>query len=152
MAKFKAAIGTGFNDKDAQIIGKFIEKNFPDGVKPKELVDAARPTTSPIHEYFEWDDAKAGESYRLQQARQVISCLVVEYEERPVRAYFNVRLRDVGRTYLAVERVGADEELWDQVINDALKEVKIWESKYKTYKQLKPIFSSIRKVERKITA
>ncbi len=34
------------------------------------LVESARPPESPAHDGFEWDDAVAGEEFRLQQARR----------------------------------------------------------------------------------
>ncbi len=41
-------------------------------VNQELLVDYAKPVTSPIHEYFEWDNKVAGEKYRLNQALQMI--------------------------------------------------------------------------------
>jgi len=38
-------------------------------VVPSELVDAAKPKDSPAHDGFEWDNKKAGDKYRLHQAR-----------------------------------------------------------------------------------
>jgi hypothetical protein len=38
-------------------------------VVPSELVDAAKPKDSPAHDGFEWDNKKAGDKYRLYQAR-----------------------------------------------------------------------------------
>ena len=57
---------------------------------PKEVVDAARDTISPLHDYFEWDDDKAADAYRLEQARTLIrrvKIVVVEAE----REYRTVR-------------------------------------------------------------
>ena len=51
-------------------------------VKPSVLVDSARPETSPIHDAFEWNDAKAGEEYRLIQARQWIRRVEIVVEDR----------------------------------------------------------------------
>lgn len=38
-------------------------------VVPSELVEAAKPKDSPAHDGFEWNDKKAGQEYRLYQAR-----------------------------------------------------------------------------------
>lgn len=149
--KYKAADKTQFTDKDAQLIGTFIEKTFPNGVKPKELVDAARPRSSPIHKYFTWDDSIAAENYRLQEARKLVSCLIVEIDDRPMRAFHNVRIEKLGKTYVNFRTASANEDLWDQVIAQALNEVRIWKQKYQTYQQFKPIFMGIQKVERKIS-
>lgn len=41
-------------------------------VTPEHVVDAARDPRSPLHEYFEWDDAEAAEAYRREQARALL--------------------------------------------------------------------------------
>lgn len=45
------------------------------------VVSEAKKKTSPLHPEFEWDDSKAGEEYRLIQARQLIRSVRIE---RPV--------------------------------------------------------------------
>lgn len=39
---------------------------------PGDVVEAARPAESPLHDQFEWDDTAAAERYRLEQARALI--------------------------------------------------------------------------------
>lgn len=50
-----------------------------------DLLDAARPKDSPAHKAFEWNDKKAGEEYRLTQARHWIRRVRIIHEERPVQ-------------------------------------------------------------------
>lgn len=45
---------------------------------PDQVVESARHPLSPLHDYFEWDDAKAGDAYRLQQARALIRSVRIE--------------------------------------------------------------------------
>lgn len=52
-------------------------------VRPSILIEAARPKTSPAHEGFEWDNRKAGNEYRLIQARNWIRRVHVVVEDRP---------------------------------------------------------------------
>lgn len=54
-------------------------------VRPSALVDAARPKSSPAHNAFEWDDSKAGEEYRLIQARTWIRTVEIIIDEQPER-------------------------------------------------------------------
>jgi hypothetical protein len=42
------------------------------GLRPSEVVEAATPKKSPLHEEFEWDDKKAGHEFRLLRARRLI--------------------------------------------------------------------------------
>lgn len=51
------------------------------GVKPSQLLDAARPVDSPSHAGFEWRDSVAAEEYRLTQARQWLRVVVVRTGE-----------------------------------------------------------------------
>lgn len=51
-------------------------------VKPSALVEAARPSDSPAHDAFEWDDSKAGNEYRLQQARSWIRTVEIIVDDR----------------------------------------------------------------------
>ena len=51
-------------------------------VKSQELVDTARPTSSPIHDAFEWDDSIAGEKYRLIQADTWIRNVTIIIEDK----------------------------------------------------------------------
>jgi hypothetical protein len=46
-------------------------------VKTVDLVAAARPKDSPAHPAFEWDNKKAGDEYRLIQARHWIRAVTV---------------------------------------------------------------------------
>ena len=66
-----------------EVVGQIYEQNGE--ISPSELVEAARPKKSPIHDAFEWDNIKAGDQYRLWQARQWIRKVEVIIEDRPER-------------------------------------------------------------------
>jgi len=44
----------------------------------EDVVGEARKKTSPLHDFFEWDDSKAAESWRLEQARGLIRSVLVK--------------------------------------------------------------------------
>jgi hypothetical protein len=44
---------------------------------PEDVVKSAARKTSPLHEYFEWDEKKAAKKYRLMQARQLIRSVTI---------------------------------------------------------------------------
>lgn len=54
-------------------------------VETKALVDAARAKDSPAHSAFEWDNRKAGEEFRLIQARQYLRRVTIVREDAPER-------------------------------------------------------------------
>lgn len=43
----------------------------------EEILQEARPDAAPLHRAFEWDDGKAGELYRLNQARTLVRCVEI---------------------------------------------------------------------------
>jgi hypothetical protein len=83
---------------------------------PELVVDAARPQRSALHDYFEWDDAIAGEAFRREQARHLIKSVRVSYttpsgEVHDVRAFHALRDEDEpGKHYefFSAEDVASD--------------------------------------------
>lgn len=68
---------------DVDVVRVELAKIGGNGTEPlraQNVVDAARPVTSPIHALFEWDDGKAAENYRLSQARRLIQIVMVRRE------------------------------------------------------------------------
>lgn len=51
---------------------------------PEELVRLASPRRSPLHKFFEWDDEEAAHKYRVQQARDYMRAIVVEFDVEEV--------------------------------------------------------------------
>lgn len=49
---------------------------------PDAVVNDAKSAKSPLHRYFEWDDKKAADRYRLEQARELIRSVKVHIEVR----------------------------------------------------------------------
>lgn len=64
---------------------------------PTEVIESARAKTSPLHSLFEWDNGRAADSYRIQQARELIRTvrLEVTIHKREVRVVHFTRDPDV---------------------------------------------------------
>lgn len=60
-------------------------------ITAQAVVDAARAPRHPLHDLFTWDDKKAGEQYRLMEARTLIRAVKVERINLDFRAPFYVR-------------------------------------------------------------
>lgn len=69
--------GTDMSNGVKQVIQELYDQHGK--VQPSALVEAARPEESPAHDAFEWNNDKAGDEYRLIQARQLIRIVRVEY-------------------------------------------------------------------------
>jgi len=120
-----------------------------DILHPKDVVDAARPKSSPLHSQFEWDNTAAGEKYRLHQARQLISVYVEVsvYTKKTVRVFVNLRKnRHKGGGYLPLKKVLSDKQLRRQLLADALKDLEYFEQKYHNLHELSQVFAAVRTV------
>lgn len=64
-------------------------------ISPRAVIDAARKPDHQLHPFFEWNDSKAGEAFRLVQASALI---------REVRLQVVVESSDPMRVTLSVQR------------------------------------------------
>lgn len=100
-----------------------------DEITPAAVVDAARKNKkSELHKCFEWDDSKAAEKYRLDQARYMLRMIVVreemplpgsdEMQQVAVRVYECVSpsSEETGKAYMPTRKVLADPDLRIQVL------------------------------------
>jgi hypothetical protein len=68
---------------DPEVAGRALDDIYKKQgkVRPGDVVEASRSKNAPLHEYFEWNNAVAAEQYRLQQARQLINHMRIEFVE-----------------------------------------------------------------------
>ena len=82
---------------------------------PQLVVDLARPEDHPLHSRFQWDDAVAGEQFRLVQAASLIRSVKITYrenaetgEEKRVRAFVSPTAPERPSGYIPTEEALAD--------------------------------------------
>ncbi len=109
-------------------------------VKPIDLVDEARPQTSKLHHLFEWDDNKAGDKYRLMQARVILTTVKVEYDGEKKEEYFNVKV-DNNRGYVSRDIMMSNDDMHKQVIKYAAGQLKHWQDTYADLSELKGVIN-----------
>lgn len=133
---------------DANVAGKvFEELESTVGLTAKTLLDASRSEDAPLHNEFEWNDAKAAESYRETQASYIIRslCIAPEDEQKePVRAVFVIS-GEVG--YESTQIIMQNEEKRTALLDVALKELIAFKKKYAILKELADVFSAIDKLQ-----
>jgi len=115
-------------------------------LRPVDVVTAARSESSPLHDWFEWDDGKAAEEFRLEQARRLIRFTIEKIgpEETNVRAYVSLRSdRDEGDSYRSLREVVTVKPLRDELLRQALTEADAWRKRYETFVELKDVFLAI---------
>jgi hypothetical protein len=145
VTEYRAIPASRLRDSDAQVIGEFCERKFGEfACTPSQLVAAARPKRSAIHDYFEWDDAVAANGYRLVQAEKLmrsIAVIVRDSDDEPVltRAYHSVVMGgndDAERAYVPQHIVWRQEPLAEQVVRAARRELEGWTNRYRQYAEL----------------
>lgn len=149
--KYHFKQNTRFKNENAQAIGEYLEFNFKSSkVTPPEVVSLAENPNSPIHRYFDWNNKSAAHKYRLLTARNLINALYIKIEDVETRAYEHVFLKSENSPcYVTTDKVFSEKDLVDQVIEQALKELLYWKSKYSLYKEKLPyVFPAINKLEK----
>ena len=125
----------------AQIVGEELErleKENEGTLLPSTVVKEARPKKSKLHPCFEWDDKKAAEAHRENQARELLRKIVVVYEdkkeeENTIRAFVNIK-HDNESYYCCTARVAEDEDLQQNVLEQIVVDLVAVKKKYKQFK------------------
>lgn len=142
---FRAGPGAEFGNKDAQRFGEFLSREAGLDIGPVEaekIVELAKPKSSPIHDIvFDRNARGAAHEYYLQRARHLVRHLVVTQEvdgqSIQTRAFHHVTLSDDGvRGYVAERVVWRNEEMGEQVVKKALRELETWRDRYAQYSVL----------------
>lgn len=120
---------------DANEVGQEFEKiESKYGVVTAEKVVAiAEDENNVLHNYFEWDNDKAGHLWRKQQARTLIACVEVTYinedktEPVTVRAFVNTK-KDTG--YQRIEKVVTNIDSYQRLLDKAYDDLRAVRDKY----------------------
>lgn len=102
---------------------------------PQALVEVARDPASHLHKYFEWDDAKAAEQYRLTQARYYLRSINIEYvteecEVIQMRAFVPTYVDGQGNQWKPTIEVASTEDGMEQLLRSARRELRAFTKKY----------------------
>lgn len=118
---------------------------------PEAVVEFARNEKTELHQYFEWNDNRAAELYRLRQARDLIRVVVEIHEEsqEQVRAYVSLST-ERGEGYRSIASVMSDKDLTAVLLADAKRDLDTFRRKYSILKgisEMEPIFMAIEKIK-----
>lgn len=81
-----------------------------DKLDPRQVVEESRKPKAVLHPFFEWNDAVAGEEYRVWQARQLTRSIYIvrpEEDDAPARegpAFFHIAPHDYQPQERVIER------------------------------------------------
>lgn len=152
--RYSWAPGCGYSGAArAQRAGEFIATLT--GKTPRDVLKAARARSSPIHEFFDWDDTVAAKRWRLRQAQELVKAVHVVYvdsagESQTVRAFVNLYegRAETGPFYSTLQ-VLSDKDQRKIVLRRALAEAEAWRKRYEQYDELAAICAAIRRSVRR---
>lgn len=143
-----------FSKHDAQKIGNHLEelRTKKNKLSPADVVEDAAEPTSPTHNCFEWNDNRAGNKYRLHQARLLLDNIVtikVQNKElsQPVRAFYSIKREDRQTDYTPISIVLNSEYDRNKVLSNALREATNWKKRYESLEELAKIFAAIEEAQ-----
>ena len=127
-----------------------ITKRSGGTLNPEDVVKYARSPSSPLHEYFEWNDTDAAHQHRLYQARSLLRVWVAELPQKPntpVRVMVSL-VNDRGtRGYRNLVDVMSDEGLRRELLEEAKRDMSFFRRKYALLESLAGVFEAMDAVQ-----
>ena len=136
----------------AEVAGQVMQRLESEGrLTPANLVEEARPEESSMHKAFEWDDVKAAENYRRQQATQMIRAIVVRESDVVSGGSEAVQVKvfnqsEKGGVYESLRTILLDEEKSGSLMDKAKAELMTFRAKYSQLERLARLMSEIDEV------
>lgn len=143
----------GADKADPQTIGRALERITKEAggeLTPSAVVADAKNNRSPLHRFFEWDDRKAAEHYRLDQARSLIRSVHVEVdtESGMSRAFISISDRG-GVSYRTAADVMNSADLQAKILAQAERDLLAFETRYR---ELTEICALVRQARARVSA
>lgn len=120
---------------------------------PEKVIESARNKNSILHRCFEWDNNEAAHKYRMIQARYMISVAVEVIPHSKVQTKVFVSLskdRYDGGGYRTTVDVMSDQQMYQQLLDDALENMERFREKYQRLKELRRVVAEMNQASRKI--
>lgn len=124
---WRTQVVPGITTLDAQEVGDRVEllsEAHPEGVSPKTLIEDSRDPSSPLNNYFEWDDRIAADRHRIVQAQKLLANLAQRSATNPdkaVRSFANVSFKRGEATYQPFAEVVNNPIILGRLVERAVK-------------------------------
>lgn len=122
------------------------------GIKPEAVLKQAKRKTSSMNKMFEWDDSKAAESYRVEQARGILRSISVVYSKAPkvkTRVFHTTTAATATeddkprKIYQSTEELLKDPIARDELLAGAIRDALSFRRKYHCLSELAGVFKVI---------
>jgi hypothetical protein len=126
---------------DPQLIGEALDAirvKSGGSLHPQDVVASARDPKSVLHAHFEWDDKKAAELHRTDQARALIRSIRVideQDDDRARPAFLSIRADD-GIGYRAYHDVLSSADLRARLLQQAERDLDSWTARYRELREI----------------
>ena len=146
----KPIVKTFTNKKIAEGLQAVLDKRG-NVTKPLVVEEATNPSHL-LHNNFTWDNDKAAHEHRLEQAGRLIQIVRIERlnikgETRVVRKYHSLpSSRDSGGGYEDIDDILADDAKRQELLQDALAQLKMFIAKYETLVELAMVINPAQKI------
>ena len=116
-------------------------------ISPEMVVEAARSKSSPLHDHFTWDDTEAAHQFRILEAKKLLR-VTVEYlpipQSESVRAFVSLGSdRLDGGGYRTSVSVFSDEQMREQLLLDAQRDMQAFIRRYKHLTELSGVIEAM---------
>jgi hypothetical protein len=127
---------------------RLLQSQSPNGLLQPEFVVqwAANHKQSALYSALEWDDAKAGAEYRLEQVRRLIRIHVRNVEGKRELISLTIDRINPGGGYRQLDMVMRDHSLRAIALTDALAELDRVQAKYQWLTELASVWAAVDKV------
>ncbi len=139
---------------DAQVAGEELERIAEKRTLTAEaVVEESTDYEAPLHNIFEWDNKVAAHEYRKCQAqdiiRNIVTVVIEEEESKSTRAFVNI-IMDEDRGYIPVSVVINNKPLYQQYVEQALKDLEAFKKKYANLIEIAENFNLLNEFEDKV--
>lgn len=116
-----------------------------DIITPANIVDYARSEDTELHKCFQWDDSIAAENWRKQQARIIVSSLVVTVEKTTAgsQKYRLIQHDDSTKEYKPVVFTVRNMDEYGRLLAQAKRELRSFKERYKSITELSEVIEQI---------
>lgn len=155
---YRPVSGSTLTQEQAERYGARIyalSEKYGDNLDDEHLIEDARNESSPLHDWFEWDDKVAAHKHRIRQASYLSRNIKIKVRTRKqdyeTRAFYRVKTRNTRsgtykgrkRQIVPAQRVLTKQEYREQIITEALKYLRAWRRKYAVYTELSELFDAV---------
>lgn len=121
-------------------------------LRAEDVVAFAKDKTTALHSRFDWDNSEAAHKWRLEQARSfiriTITMLEVEGKNTSIKAFVSLKTDryqgDGGYRFMV--QILSNANMREQMLQDALDELKTFQAKYSLLKELTDVMIVINKI------